>query len=127
MGLLALFLVIGKRHQELAELGDAAAQSRPIFRQYNLALLDDMLRIVMTATMMTYILYVIETDTLVRSGENLGLLTIPIVIYGLFRYLYFIRVKGEGGAPDEVLLTDRPLQIALLLAALTYLVILYAP
>ncbi len=124
-GLLALLLVIGKRRQELMLLGPKAEETRPIFQHYNLPLLDDMLRIVTTSTMITYILYVVESDTLVRQGENLGLLTVPIVIYGLFRYLYLLRVRGDGRPPDEILLTDRPLQVTLVLAAITYFFILY--
>ena len=124
-GLLALFLVIGKRRQELASLGENAAISRPIFAQYNLPLLEDLLRIVTSATTITYILYTVESPTMVRNGEHVGLLTVPFVIYGLFRYLYLIHVEERGGAPDEVLLGDRPLQVTLLLAALVYFVILY--
>lgn len=124
-GMLALFLVIGKRRQELASLGENAVQSRPIFAKYNLALLDDLLRIVTSATTITYILYTVESPTMIRNGENVGLLTVPFVIYGLFRYLYLIHVEERGGAPDEVLLGDRPLQAALLLAGLVYIVILY--
>lgn len=124
-GLLALFLVIGKRRQELASLGADASISRPIFAQYNLPLLDDLLRIVTSATTITYILYTVESPTMVRNGEHVGLLTVPFVIYGLFRYLYLIHVEERGGAPDEVLLRDRPLQAALLLAAFVYFVILY--
>lgn len=124
-GLLALFLVIGKRRQELASLGESAAISRPIFAQYNLPLLDDLLRTVTSATTITYILYTVESPTMIRNGENVGLLTVPFVIYGLFRYLYLIHVEERGGAPDEVLLRDRPLQATLLMAALVYFVILY--
>jgi len=124
-GLLALFLVIGKRRQELASLGEAALASRRIFAQYNLPLLDDMLRIVTSATTITYIIYTVESPTMVRNGQNLGLMTVPFVIYGLFRYLYLIHVEKRGGAPDEVLLNDRPLQATIVLAALAYIVILY--
>ena len=124
-GLLALFLVIGKRRQEYSELGEKAAAARPVSARYSLPLLDDMLRVVTAATMITYILYTVESGTLVYQGENLGLLTVPIVIYGLFRYLYLIHVEQEGSAPDEVLLTDRPLQATILVAALAYFVILY--
>ena len=124
-GLLALFLVIGKRRQELAALGERATETRPIFRQYNLRLLDDMLRVVTTSTMITYILYTVESSTMVKYDTNWGLLTVPIVVYGLFRYLYLIHVKGEGAAPDEVLLTDRPMQITILVAALSYFLIVY--
>ena len=124
-GLLALFLVIGKRRQELAALGERATETRPIFRQYNLRLLDDMLRVVTTSTMITYILYTVESSTMVKYDTNWGLLTVPIVVYGLFRYLYLIHVKGEGAAPDEVLLTDRPMQITIVVAALSYFLIVY--
>ena len=124
-GLLALFLVISKRRQELASLGEQAEATRPIFREYNLPLLDDMLRIVTTSAMITYILYIVEAETMTKSGENLGLITVPIVVYGLFRYLYLVHVEGEGAAPDEVLLTDRPLQLTIVAAALVYFIILY--
>ena len=124
-GMLALFLVIGKRRQELALLGEKARDSRPIFEKYNLQLLDDMLRIATTAALITYVLYTVESGTMVKNGENLGLLTVPIVVYGVFRYLYLIHVEKEGSAPEEILLTDRPIQVTILVAALTYFVILY--
>jgi len=59
------------------------------------------------------------------ADTNTALLTVPFVMYGLFRYLYLIHVQGEGSAPDEVLLQDRPLQIALALFAITFIGILY--
>ncbi len=124
-GMLALFLVIGKRRQELALLGDDAAATRRAFAQYNLPLLDDMLRIVTAATTITYIIYTVESPTMIRDGQNLGLITVPFVIYGLFRYLYLIHVEERGGAPDEVLLNDFPLQATIGLAGLAYMVILY--
>ena len=122
-GMLALFLAVGKRRQELVTLGDKAVSTRPIFKEYNLALLDDMMRMVTTSTLLTYLLYTIEVQTPV--GENLALLTVPYVLYGVFRYLYLIHVRGEGSAPDEVLLLDRPLQITLALFGLTFIVIIY--
>lgn len=122
-GLLALFLAVGKRRQELVTLGDGAIKTRRSFEDYNLPLIDDMLRVVTTSTLITYILYTIEVNTPV--GDNLGLITVPFVMYGLFRYLYLIHVRGEGSAPDEVLLKDRPLQVDMLLFGLTYIMILY--
>ncbi|MCY3834797.1 MAG: decaprenyl-phosphate phosphoribosyltransferase [Chloroflexi bacterium] len=123
--LLALFLVIGKRRQELLALAGSAENVRPVFSQYNLPLLDDLLRIVTTATTITYILYTVEAPTMIRNSEHLGLLTVPFVIYGLFRFLYLIHVEEHRGAPDEILMSDRPLQITLALAALAFIVILY--
>lgn len=124
-GLLALFLVIGKRRQDLLLLGDQATVVRKIFERYNLPLLDDMLRIVTTCIMITYIIYTVESPTLIKDGQNFGVITVPIVIYGLFRYLYLIHVEKEGSAPDEVLLTDRPLQATIVAAAAAYFFILY--
>ena len=123
--LLALFLVIGKRRQELVTLGDKAQETRSTFRQYNLALLDEMLRIVTTSTLITYIVYTIEVETMTKLDMNLGLLTVPCVLYGLLRYLYLLYVEEIDSAPEEVLLTDRPIQITVALAAAAYVFILY--
>lgn len=124
-GLLALFLVVGKRRQELVTLGETAIRTRPIFENYNLPLLDDMLRMVTTSTLITYLLYTIEVETAKVADINLALITVPLVLYGLFRYLYLIHVRGEGSAPDEVLLQDRPLQITLVLWGLVFVLLLY--
>jgi 4-hydroxybenzoate polyprenyltransferase len=124
-GLLALFLAIGKRRQELVTLGEGAISTRPIYREYNLPLLDDMLRIVTTSTLLTYIIYTIEADTRKFADVDLAVLTIPFVMYGLFRYLYLIHVKGEGSAPDEVLLKDRMLQVTMLLWGIVFLILIY--
>lgn len=123
--LLALFLAVGKRRQELVTLGDQALQTRPIFKHYNLALLDDMLRVVITSTFLTYLVYTIEANIATFRDIQLALLSVPFVLYGLFRYLYIIHVQGEGGAPDEVLLTDRPLQLAIVGWGITFLFLLY--
>lgn len=125
LGLLASFLTIAKRRQELILLGPQAGQVRPIFEHYNLALLDELMRITTTSTLISYIVYTIETPSPFLAGTNLALLTVPFVMYGLFRYLYLIFVKGEIAPPDEVLLKDRPLQIDIALYALTFVVILY--
>lgn len=124
-GLLALFLAISKRRQELILLGEKAGDVRRIFREYNLALLDEMLRIVTTSTLITYILYTIELRAPALAGATPSLLTVPFVMYGLFRYLYLIYVKGETAPPDEVLLKDRLLQLTIVLFALTWIVLVY--
>ncbi len=125
--LLALFLIIGKRRQELLELGDGAGVIRVTLDSYNLPLLDDMLRMVMTSTLIAYLLYAIEAPSVLLAGTKLGLLTVPFVLYALWRYLYLIHVQGVGSAPEEVLLSDRPLQISIVLWGLTFVAILYLP
>jgi 4-hydroxybenzoate polyprenyltransferase len=125
--LLALFLAISKRRQELLQLAEKAGSLRKTFKHYNLQLLDEMQRMVINGILITYILYTIEAPTARLAGTNLALLTVPFVLYGIFRYLYLMHVKGDGSAPDEVLLRDRPLLAAIVLWGLTFIVILYVP
>jgi 4-hydroxybenzoate polyprenyltransferase len=113
-GLLSLFLAVGKRRQELVMLGDGATNTRPIFNEYNLPLLDDMLRMTITSSAVAYTLYAVEAETLFVRQEY-KLLTVPFVYYGLFRYLYVIYVKKHGGDPTEVLFEDRALQMSIVL------------
>lgn len=126
-GLLALFLIIGKRRQELLLLADKAGSIRVTLDHYNLPMLDDMLRMVMTGTIISYLLYTIEAPSALLADSDLALITVPFVVYGMFRYLYLMHVRGEGAAPDEVLLKDRPLQIAILLWGVSFIAILYLP
>lgn len=121
--LLALFLVLGKRRQELALLKEQATNTRAILDEYNLPFLDEMMAIVTAGTVMTYSFYTFSAPNL--PSNHLMMLTIPFVLYGIFRYLYVIHVQGNGGAPDEVLLVDRPLQISIILFTLTAIAILY--
>jgi 4-hydroxybenzoate polyprenyltransferase len=121
--MLALFLGFGKRRQELVLLQGDANNHRAILDQYNIALLDEMIMIVSTITILTYALYTFSAEGL--PPDHTMMLTIPFVLYIIFRYLYLIHVRGEGGAPDEVLLQDRPLQAAVGLGGIAIVVILY--
>lgn len=121
--LLALFLGLGKRREELALLKDQASNTRTILNEYNLPFLDEMMAVVTAGTVMTYAFYTFSAPNL--PDNHLMMLTIPFVIYGIFRYLYVIHVRGNGGAPDEVLLTDKPLQLSISLFGLTVVGILY--
>ncbi len=125
--LLALFLAIAKRRQELLLLADQAGELRVTFRHYNLVLLDDMLRLVTTSTFMAYLLYTVEADTIRVAETNTALVTIPFVLYGLLRYLWLIHVRQSHSTPDELLLRDRPLQLAILLWGASFVLILYLP
>jgi len=121
--LLALFLGLGKRREELALLKGHATSTRAILNEYNLPFLDEMMAVVTAGTVMTYAFYTFSAPNL--PDNHLMMLTIPFVIYGIFRYLYVIHVQGNGGAPDEILLTDKPLQLSIGLFGLTVVVILY--
>ena len=120
--LLALFLGLGKRRQELILL-NGQPTTRFILSQYNVPFLDSMMSIVTTGTIITYAFYTFSAPNL--PDNHLMMLTIPFVIYGIFRYLFIIHVQGNGGAPDEVLLTDKPLQADIVLFVISVFVILY--
>jgi 4-hydroxybenzoate polyprenyltransferase len=122
-GFLALFLALGKRRHELVLLGTEASNHRAILREYNLELIDRLIGIVTTSTLVSYSLYTFLAEGLPRN--HMMMLTIPFVLYGLFRYLYLVHVQHEGGAPEEIVLRDRPLQAALALWALVVLIALY--
>jgi len=121
--LLALFLGLGKRREELVLLKEHATNTRAILNEYNLPFLDEMMAVVTAGTVMTYAFYTFSAPNLPEN--HLMMLTIPFVIYGIFRYLYVIHVQGNGGAPDEVLLSDRPLQISISLFGMVVIIILY--
>lgn len=123
-GLLALFLAVGKRRQELLLLQDDAAKVRDTYKGYNLPLLDDMLRLVVTSVAITYTLYATEAETAFVAPEYM-LLTVPIVYYALFRYLYVIHRLGKGGDPSEVLFEDKPLLATIGVWAVMMIALLY--
>ncbi len=122
--LLALFLGLGKRRHELILLKGQAVNTRSIMNEYNIPFLDSMMSVVTTGTIITYAFYTFSAPNL--PDNHLMMLTIPFLIYGIFRYLYVIHVQGNGGAPDEVLLTDRPLQTTIILFGIAVITILYS-
>ncbi len=119
--LLSLFLALGKRRQELLLLEGDASSHRRILREYSPQLLDQMIMIVTSATIMAYSLYTFQGTT----GNHRLMLTIPFVLYGLFRYLYLIHMKMEGGSPEEVLLRDKHILGSVGLCILTMMALLY--
>ena len=121
--LLALFLALGKRRQEIALLKSQAGNTRAVLDHYSLPFVDEMMAVVTAGTLMTYALYTFSAPNLPENHTMM--LTIPFVIYGIFRYLYVIHIQGNGGAPDEVLLTDHPLQVSVVVFGLAVVVILY--
>jgi 4-hydroxybenzoate polyprenyltransferase len=123
MTLLSLFLGFGKRRAELALLSHGAGSHRKVLDGYTLPLLDQYIMIVSGATIVAYSLYTFSAPNLPENHSMM--LTIPFVVYAIFRYMYLIEVKHAGGAPEEVLLSDRPFQLAMVLWGLTVLAIFY--
>jgi len=120
--LLALFLAISKRRHELTlveQAGGMEGDYRVVLNSYSTRLLDEMNSIVTTATIISYALFTFT------SGRTLNLMwTIPLVIYGIFRYLYLIHIENKGDQPDEILLQDKPILITVLLYTVLLVVIL---
>ena len=123
--LLSLFLALSKRRHELLLLEDDAIHHRKILFEYSPYLLDQMISVVTASTVITYTLYTVSEDTVSKFGTDRLKFTIPFVLYGIFRYLYLIHQKNEGGSPEHVLLNDLPLIICVLLYGLTVGLILY--
>jgi 4-hydroxybenzoate polyprenyltransferase len=122
--LLSLFLGFGKRRHEITLLADGAANHRASLEQYNLPLLDQLIGLVTTSTLVSYTLYTFEAQTALASGGRM-LLTVPFVFYFIARYLYLIHVRKLGGAPDELLLQDRPMLINSVLWMVTVVALIY--
>ena len=121
--LLALFLAIGKRRQEIVLMENNSINTRAILNEYNLRFLDEMLALVSSSTVMAYSFYTFSAPNL--PTNHAMMLTIPFVLFGLFRYLYLIHVKGETDPPDVVVLKDRPLQIDVGLFGLIVFLVFY--
>jgi 4-hydroxybenzoate polyprenyltransferase len=125
--LLALFLVLSKRRHELTLLADSATTHRPILEEYSPYLLDQMIAVVTASTLVAYSVYSTSAETAERLNTTRLGLTIPFVLYGIFRYLYLVHQKRAGGSPADLLLTDRPLLACVGLWALCVALILYSP
>jgi 4-hydroxybenzoate polyprenyltransferase len=121
--LLALFLALGKRRHELMLLGHEAGNHRAILDDYNLELIDWLIAIVTTSAVVAYSLYTFLSEGLPQN--NLMMLTIPFVLYAVFRYLYLIHVRHEGGAPEEIFFRDRPMQASIFLCIVVVFLVLY--
>jgi len=125
--LLALFLALAKRRHEITLLGDAALTHRAILGEYTPYLVDQMMAVVTASTLMGYAFYAVSPETAERFGTPWLGLTIPFPLYGIFRYLYLVHRRSQGGSPTELLLADRPLLLCVALWAVAVTVIIYGP
>lgn len=123
--LLSLFIGFSKRRHELVLLDDGAGSHRKILDDYSPELLDQLINVVAAATIMAYSLYTFSATNL--PDNHAMMLTIPFVVYGLFRYLFLVHRKNSGGAPEQVLLDDTPLLLSIVLWGITAALILYHP
>ena len=109
--LLALYLALGKRRSELVLLGAEADSHRAVLGRYTLPLVDQAISVVLGATVLAYTLYTVAPETVAKVGSEGLMTTVPVVLYGLFRYLYVLHRHELGGSPSRALLTDRPLLV----------------
>lgn len=122
--LLALFLGLAKRRSELTTLEDGALAHRITLSQYNIPMLDQMLSISAATTLMAYCLYTFTPLSKTGQAHPYLMMTIPFVIYGLFRYLFLVHGKNAGGQPELILLEDKPLLINVILYVITAVIAL---
>jgi 4-hydroxybenzoate polyprenyltransferase len=122
---LALFLSLSKRRHELIVVERNHQEHRKTLDEYSTILLDQMISIVTASTVVAYALYTMSKETIAKVGTRDLIYTIPFVLYGIFRYLYLVYQKEEGGRPENILITDVPLIINVLLWIVAIGVILY--
>ena len=123
--LLALYLGFGKRRAELTLSSENASLHRKVLNGYTIPLLDQLITVVSSSTIIAYSFYTFSAPNL--PTDHTMMLTIPFVMYAIFRYLYLIQVDQAGGAPEELLLTDKPIQLSILLYAISVFIIFYSP
>ena len=121
--LLSLCLGFAKRRHELMLLEAGAGGHRAVLEEYSATLLEEIIAVVTSATVMAYALYTFNSENL--PADHAMMFTIPFVLYAVFRYLYLVYRKGEGGSPEEALFADRPLLICILLWGAACIAILY--
>jgi 4-hydroxybenzoate polyprenyltransferase len=121
----ALFIALAKRRHELLFLAGGGEAHRGVLGKYSEALLDQMMAVATSSTLIAYCLYTIAPETVAKFGTHNLMLTVPFVLYGVYRYLYLVYRKEMGGAPEKVLLTDVPLIIDVLLWMASVVAVLY--
>jgi 4-hydroxybenzoate polyprenyltransferase len=122
---LALFLGFGKRRHELVQLGPIADSHRRVLGDYSEGTLDQFLTASMLGTLFAYVLYTVLAPN--AMAHPWLILTVPFACYSIFRYSLVVQTRGEGGAPEELLFTDRPLQLSGLAWLAVAIAALYLP
>lgn len=122
---LALFLAFGKRRHELVLLDDEATSHRQSLGKYSPYLLDQLISVVTASVVVAYLLYTFSSEVSSKLGTEYLYITVPFVVYGIFRYLYLIHYEEKGGSPTRVLIGDKPLMLDVILWLFTVIIILY--
>jgi decaprenyl-phosphate phosphoribosyltransferase len=123
--LLSLFLGLAKRRQEMLVLHGVATAHRPVLEQYTIPLVDILIAVVTPATIVTYLLYTVDPETVARFHVGKLYLSGAFVVFAIFRYLYLIHRTDLGGSPTQLVITDRPLRTAIVTWIFVFAVIVY--
>ena len=124
--LISMFLALAKRRHELVLLGKGeTGNHRTVLSQYSPYLLDQMMGVITGGTLLSYMLYCISTETMEKFGTDRLIYTFPFVLYGIFRYLYLIHNNNQGGAPENVLVSDMPLLMSVVIWGIFCILIIY--
>jgi 4-hydroxybenzoate polyprenyltransferase len=123
----ALFLGFAKRRHELSSLEGSASAHRANLEDYSLPMLDQMMSISAASTILAYGLYTVSAETVEHVGSDKLKFTVPLVVYGMFRYLFLVHKRGAGGSPEKVLLSDAPLILDIVLIVALAAWALYFP
>jgi 4-hydroxybenzoate polyprenyltransferase len=122
---LALFLAFSKRRHEITLLAGAASGQRPVLDHYSPAFLDQMINVVTASAVVSYALYAVAPETVRKFHTENLVFTIPLVLYGIFRYLYLMYQRPGERNPTEAILRDPPFLINIVLWGLAVLWIVY--
>ena len=123
--LLALFLALAKRRHEITSLSESATGHRAILAEYSPYLIDQMTSVVTASVVTAYAFYTLSPETVHKFGTAKLSWTLPLVLYGIFRYLYLVHQKDRGDSPTDMLLTDRPLLATVALWVALVIAIVY--
>lgn len=124
--LISIFLALAKRRHELVLLGNTeAGNHRKALISYSPPLLDQMMGVITASTLLSYMLYCVSPETIEKFQTDHLIYTFPFVLYGIFRYLYLIHIKSQGGAPEKILVSDLPLAVSIILWGLFCMLIIY--
>jgi 4-hydroxybenzoate polyprenyltransferase len=121
----ALFLAFSKRRHELVQLGDSPSAQREVLNDYSAPFLDQMINVVTASTVISYALYATSPATVIKIGTNSLVLTVPLVLVGIFRYLYLIYQRTDDHSPTEALMRDAPFMVNIVVWGLMVLWIVY--
>ena len=121
----ALFLGFAKRRHELAHQLASSGETRAVLEHYSLTFVDQMINVVTASTVVAYALYSVDPATAARLGTGHLVVTVPMVLFGIFRFLFLLYQKADLVSPTEAILRDPPFLVNLVLWGATVLFLIY--